>query len=68
MKNSKDSFFTFISFNTPHSPMQVPSSYLENKKVIKQGRYKNKENVLKTKAALSMVENIDYNVGRVLDY
>ena len=47
--------------------MQVPSSYLENKKVIKQGRYKDKENVLKTKAALSMVENLDYNVGRVLD-
>lgn len=67
IKNSKDPFFTFISFNTPHSPMQVPSSYLENKKVIKQGRYKDKENVLKTKAALSMVENLDYNVGRVLD-
>lgn len=67
MKNSKAPFFTFISFNTPHSPMQVPTSFLENKMVIKRGRYKDKENILKTKAALAMVENLDYNVGRVLD-
>ena len=67
MKNSKESFFTFISFNTPHSPMQVPESFLENKKLIKRGRYKENESILKTKAALAMVENLDYNVGRVLD-
>ncbi len=67
MKNSKESFFTFISFNTPHSPMQVPESFLENKKLIKRGRYKENESILKTKAALAMIENLDYNVGRVLD-
>ena len=67
MKYSKESFFTFISFNTPHSPMQVPESFLENKKLIKRGRYKENESILKTKAALAMVENLDYNVGRVLD-
>lgn len=67
MKNSIDPFFTFVSFNTPHSPMQVPSLYLENTKVMKQGRYMDRENILKTKAALAMVENLDYNVGRVLD-
>ena len=67
MKNSKHPFFTFVSFNTPHSPMQVPNTFLENREVIKQGRYKDRENILKTKAALAMVENLDYNVGRVLD-
>lgn len=67
IKKSKDPFFTYISYNTPHSPMQVPESYVSNKKVVKQGRYAEKENIRKTEAALGMVENLDYNVGKVID-
>ncbi len=67
IKKSKDPFFTYISYNTPHSPMQVPESYVSNKKVVKQGRYSEKENIKKTEAALGMVENLDYNVGKVID-
>ena len=67
IKKSEDPFFTYISYNTPHSPMQVPDSYVSNKKVVKQGRYAEKENIRKTEAALGMVENLDYNVGKVID-
>ena len=67
IKKSKDPFFTYIAYNTPHSPMQVPDSYVSNKKVVKQGRYAEKENIRKTEAALGMVENLDYNVGKVID-
>ncbi|MAU63989.1 MAG: N-acetylgalactosamine 6-sulfate sulfatase [Flavobacteriaceae bacterium] len=67
IKKSEEPFFTFVSYNTPHSPMQVPESYVSNKKIIKQGRYAEKENIRKTEAALGMVENLDYNVGKVID-
>jgi len=67
IKNSKKPFFTYVSYNTPHSPMQVPDSYLKEKNIVLKGRYSDKENVKKTEAALAMVENLDYNVGKVID-
>jgi len=66
IKNSSKPFFTFISYNTPHSPMQVPDNYSKEKKVILKGRYSERENVEKTKAALGMIENIDENVGKII--
>ena len=47
--------------------MQVPDSYLKDKNIVLKGRYSDKENVKKTEAALAMVENLDYNVGKVID-
>ena len=67
MENSDSPFFTLITYNTPHSPMQVPDSFFENIEVNLQGRYADKENKIKTQAALAMVENIDYNVGKVIN-
>ncbi len=67
IKNSDKPFFTYVSYNTPHSPMQVPESYLKDKKIVLKGRYSDKENIKKTEAALAMVENLDYNVGKVID-
>jgi arylsulfatase A-like enzyme len=67
IKNSEKPFFTYISYNTPHSPMQVPESYLKDKNIVLKGRYSDKENIKKTQAALAMVENLDYNVGKVID-
>lgn len=69
-KNKEKPFFLYLPLNTPHSPMQVPDAYWN--------RFKDKELTLKyngeesstiehTKAALAMVENIDYNVGRVIN-
>jgi arylsulfatase A-like enzyme len=62
-------FFCYLPFNTPHSPMQVPDEYWErfqDKELKLRAREPGQEDVPKTRAALAMVENIDWNVGRVL--
>ena len=65
---AKSPFFCMVSFNTPHSPMQVPDAYwkrFEKKELVQKGS--KFEDPQFTRAALAMVENIDDNVGRVLD-
>jgi len=66
-------FFIYLPYNTPHSPMQVPDKYW-NKFKEKQltqmpnsGKTKNGKGTDHARAALAMCENIDYNVGRVLE-
>lgn len=61
-------FFAYIPYNTPHSPMQVPDEWWE--RVEKRGiemrhRDPDLEDTTFTTAALAMVENIDWNVGRI---
>lgn len=67
-KHQEEPFFLYLPYNTPHSPMQVPDVYW-NKFADKELdlKYQGEEttNVNHTKAALAMVENIDYNVGRI---
>ncbi|TMM56672.1 arylsulfatase [Maribacter algarum] len=69
-KNKENPFFLYLPLNTPHSPMQVPDGFWD--------RFNDRDLDLKylgeesttinhTKAALAMVENIDFNVGRVID-
>ena len=63
-------FFLYLLFNTPHSPMQVPDRWYEKFKnipIVQAGTEEGKENIEHTKAALAMCENIDWNVGRVLN-
>ncbi|WP_375583305.1 arylsulfatase [Cyclobacterium xiamenense] len=60
-------FLVYLPLNTPHSPMQVPDSWWE--------RFENEpldslvagEDPDFTRAALAMCENIDWNVGRLLE-
>ena len=62
-------FFVYLPYNTPHSPMQVPDTWwekFENHDVSMRNREPDREDLLHTRAALAMVENIDWNVGRVL--
>ncbi len=68
-QNRDGPFFAYLPFNTPHSPMQVPDEFWERfaaKELDKRHRDADIEDVPKTRAALAMVENIDWNVGRVL--
>ena len=56
-------FFSYLPYNTPHSPMQVPDEYWK--------RFSEKELTMKNgdkhlRCALAMCENLDFNVGRVL--
>ena len=68
--NRDNPFFLYIPYNTPHGPMQVPDVYWDRHKdatLQMQHRDPEKEDVMFTRAALAMCENIDYNVGRIMD-
>jgi arylsulfatase A-like enzyme len=63
-------FFAYLPYNTPHSPMQVPERFYKkfaDVDVKLRHRDPKKEDLLMTRAALAMCENIDWNVGRVLE-
>ncbi|MFY0687225.1 MAG: arylsulfatase [Cyclobacteriaceae bacterium] len=57
--SSDDPFFCYVSYNTPHGPFQVPDKYFDP--------YKSLGLDDKTACIYGMVENIDDNVGRLLD-
>ena len=63
-------FFVYLPYNTPHSPMQVPDRFFDryaDASLQNDHRYAERENKTKTRAALAMAENLDWNVGRLLD-
>ncbi|MBN9521568.1 arylsulfatase [bacterium] len=62
-------FFCYLALNTPHSPMQVPDRFydrLRDAPLTLRATLPAKEDTAHTRAALAMVENIDWNVGRLL--
>jgi len=66
---AKKPFLAYLPYCTPHSPMQVPDEYWDRfakKDLVMKHRDPKLEQPLHKKAALAMVENIDWNVGRVL--
>lgn len=68
-KNKARPFLCYVPFNTPHSPFCVPDEYWDrfrDKPIPQRGSDGAKENLPVTRAALAMVENLDWNVGRVL--
>ena len=52
-------FFCYVPYNAPHGPFQVPDRYFE--------KYRQLGADAKNAAVYGMVENIDDNVGRLLD-
>ncbi len=71
MENHKDKpFFLYLPFNIPHSPMQVPDRWwnkFKDKKLQMLYTGGEKENIQFTRAALAMCEDIDWNVGKLMD-
>lgn len=62
-------FFAYVAYNTPHSPMQVPDRFYRKfaaADLALRGGDGDAEDLAHTRAALAMVENIDWNVGRLL--
>ncbi len=54
----EERFLAMVTFNTPHSPFQVPDEYFE--------KYKNRGLDDRTACIYGMIENIDDNVARLL--
>ena len=68
-KNKNNPFLCYLPYNIPHSPMQVPDTFwkkFDEKELKMLHRDPKKENIVHTRAALAMCENIDWNVGRLL--
>jgi arylsulfatase A-like enzyme len=69
--NKEKPFLCYLAYNTLHSPFQVPEKFYKTFAHADLGmRHRDgdaKEELDKTRAALAMCENIDWNVGRVLD-
>ena len=63
-------FFLYMAFNTPHAPMQVPDQWwnrVENRPLSMNASVGKHEDLNFTRAALAMCENIDWNIGRIIN-
>ncbi len=63
-------FLCWLAWNTPHSPFQVPERDFQRhaaSAVAQRGVLGDREDLPVTRAALALCENLDANVGRVLD-
>jgi len=69
-KNKKKAWFCYVPFNIPHSPMMVTDSWWnpwKNKKITQHATISKNEDIQHKRAALALIENLDWNVGRILD-
>ena len=69
-ERKEEPFFVYLPYCTPHSPMQVPDRWwdkFENHDLPLRAREDQPENMPPARAALAMVENIDWNVGRMME-
>ncbi len=64
-------FFAYLPYNTPHSPMQVPDRFWQRfahrPLKMKNRQSPGREVETHKRSALAMCENLDWNVGRVLN-
>lgn len=69
-KNRDQPFFCYLPYNTPHSPMMIDDDFYDRfADLDPEMKYRDpeKEDLMMTRAALAMCENIDWNVGRILE-
>lgn len=68
-KNKDQPFLCYVPFTTPHSPWAVPDAYwqrFKNKALTQRATVPAQEGLDETRCALAMIENQDWNVGRIL--
>ncbi len=58
-RNRRGPFFCYVPYNAPHTPLQVPDRYFD--KYIARGLDR------RTAAIYGLVENVDENIGRLLE-
>jgi len=61
-KGQKKPFFLFLTYNAPHDPVQPPQEWLKKVQLREQ------EASLKRQKMIALIEHLDYNVGRILNY
>lgn len=69
-ENKDGPFFLYVPYNTPHVPMQVPERWMEkqlNQPTTLHHREPEREDTMYNNAAWAMVENLDWNMGRILE-
>ncbi len=71
--NKSNQFFCYLSYNAPHTPLQVPDKYYDLYKNVDPSVISENEkismtekNILDAKRIYGMVTNIDDNVGKVI--
>jgi len=70
-QNKDHPFFCYVPLNVPHYPLQVPDRWFNkfsSMDIKLRARDPKLEDIAATRAILAMCENIDYNVGRLLDH
>jgi arylsulfatase A-like enzyme len=68
-KHKDRSFLCYVPFTTPHSPWAVPADFWQryrDKPIAQRATLPDQEEIDQTRCALAMLENQDWNVGRVL--
>jgi arylsulfatase A-like enzyme len=68
--NGDRPFLCYVPYNVPHSPFQIPDRWYEKfAGADPQMRHRDpaKEDLEETRAVLAMCENVDWNVGRLVD-
>ncbi len=63
-KAEQTPFFCYVPYNAPHSPYQAPAEYYERYSEFE----KSGEIDPMAAAVYAMCENLDYNIGRLLNY
>lgn len=68
-KHRAEPFFCYVAYNTPHSPFCVPDEdwqRFKDRPIEQRGVDGKKEDLAVTRCVLAMCENLDRNVGRIL--
>ena len=71
--NKDNQFFCYLSFNAPHTPLQVPDKYYQMYKDIDptningESLEMTEKNILDAKKIYGMVTNIDENFGKLIN-
>jgi arylsulfatase A-like enzyme len=68
-RNKERPFFCYVPFTTPHTPWIAPEAdwqRLRNRPIEQRASNPEREDLEETRCALAMLENQDWNVGRLL--
>jgi arylsulfatase A-like enzyme len=61
-KSKNKPFFLFLTYNAPHDPVQPP------RKWFKKVELREQKASFKRQKMIALIEHLDYNVGRILNY